>query len=129
MTILLLAVALTGCQSTTNYSSKGFTPINNFSAVKEGVASRLKDPDSVKFRNLVERLDEDGTPTAIYCGEFNGKNSYGGYAGYTLYVAYVEKGELQIHTNAQTNSDPFGNLFTSKYCGGINNLPSILIEK
>lgn len=45
---------------------------------KQILADGLKDPDSVKFRNV--KLFR---ATGSVCGEYNAKNSYGGYVGYT----------------------------------------------
>lgn len=59
---------------------------------RELVAKRLKDPESVKFRN--EKRYKNG----YVCGEFNSKNSYGAYVGYSGYIAkmpdvcYTEEG-------------------------------------
>jgi|JRYL01.1.fsa_nt_gb hypothetical protein len=43
---------------------------------KERILANLKDPDSVKFRNV--KAFENGA----VCGEYNARNSYGGYVGY-----------------------------------------------
>ena len=50
--------------------------------IKEGVSENMKDPTSVMIKNV--RL-MNGPRGKFYCGEVNGKNSYGGYAGYTYF--------------------------------------------
>ena len=45
---------------------------------KKTIADSLKDPDSVKFRN-VKKSDRTGA----VCGEFNAKNSFGAYVGFS----------------------------------------------
>jgi hypothetical protein len=44
------------------------------------VRANSKDPDSLQFRN--EFTAKAGT----YCGEVNGKNSFGGYAGFKRFI-------------------------------------------
>lgn len=43
------------------------------------LSSQFKDPSSVIFSSLTSRELKDGS--VVYCGEANGKNSYGAYAG------------------------------------------------
>nr|WP_279090155.1 hypothetical protein [Comamonas thiooxydans] len=50
------------------------------------VASGMKDPDSVKFRN--EKLTGGWTlATSKLCGEVNSKNSYGAYSGFVMFAS------------------------------------------
>ncbi|GAB2463711.1 hypothetical protein GCM10027082_14090 [Comamonas humi] len=52
--------------------------------LKNNVADKFKDPDSVKFRGLFFS-NRKGMPTL--CGEVNAKNSYGAYVGYRGFYA------------------------------------------
>jgi hypothetical protein len=45
------------------------------------VRERSKDSDSLKFRN------EFTAQAGIYCGEVNGKNSFGGYVGFMKFIS------------------------------------------
>lgn len=45
------------------------------------IRAAAKDADSLKFRN------EFTAQAGIYCGEVNGKNSFGGYAGFKRFIA------------------------------------------
>ncbi|MBP7485115.1 MAG: hypothetical protein KA781_07400 [Aquabacterium sp.] len=69
-----------------SFNSKNLTINANANAndlaideAKKQVASRMKDPASTVFKNLVVyRVDSDAT----VCGEFNAKNGFGAYVGY-----------------------------------------------
>jgi hypothetical protein len=50
---------------------------------KKLVASRMKDPDSVKFSDVFFS-DKFGTPTT--CGRVNATNSFGAYSGYQRFI-------------------------------------------
>ncbi len=54
---------------------------------QDGVRSRLKDPASAEFRNVLFKRHE-GTP--IVCGEVNSKNGFGGYTGFQHFVGAGE---------------------------------------
>lgn len=51
------------------------------SAGQKWLKDKLKDPDSVEFRNVFV-----STANAV-CGEFNAKNSFGGYAGFQRFIS------------------------------------------
>ncbi|KZC24064.1 hypothetical protein RHOFW104T7_10680 [Rhodanobacter thiooxydans] len=53
-------------------------------AIKEGMATMLKDADSAKFRNVF--VDDK---TGMACGMVNAKNGMGGYTGFTYFMATV----------------------------------------
>ncbi|PZT87755.1 MAG: hypothetical protein DI627_05785 [Acinetobacter sp.] len=61
----------------------------------------VKDPDSIKYKNLNAFLDKDGNSYA--CGEFNSKNSFGAYVGYRKFVysgkTLIMDGESKIPFN------------------------------
>lgn len=49
-------------------------------AAQSLVASRMKDPASVQFRNVTSHVD------GYVCGELNARNGYGAYAGFQHFV-------------------------------------------
>ena len=49
---------------------------------KKTISNNFKDPESVRFRNLI--LSNKKLPTL--CGEVNAKNSYGAYVGYKGFI-------------------------------------------
>ena len=63
--------------------SRELTSEQQVERVKKAVADRLKDPFSVQFRNV--EIHDYGE-FRLVCGEFNGKNSYGGYVGFKNFV-------------------------------------------
>lgn len=56
---------------------------------KQSIASDLKDPNSVEYRNLHKYSE------SVVCGEYNAKNSYGGYIGFKPFI-YGSTGENYI---------------------------------
>ena len=100
----------------------GCSPMNE---ERQLITSRLKDPESTKFRN------EKRHKTGYVCGEFNSKNSYGAYTGYIRYVAkgpdisYTEDGssgkleiedfQLLIDDIRNKEKTGFGKIW-NKYC-------------
>ena len=74
---IILSLAVVGCGN-----SVGDIVSPDIEAAKEAAAYDLLDPDSAKFRNVVEV--EDGVAV---CGEINGKNAYNAYTGYKPFSA------------------------------------------
>lgn len=60
--------------------------VEEMHSITETVTRQLRDPDSAQIRNI--RLVEN-PGGKFYCGEVNGKNSYGGYVGYTAFSTVV----------------------------------------
>lgn len=54
-------------------------------AIRKAVAAEMRDPASTQFREL--RVVETTAAGANVCGEFNGKNGYGGYVGFQPFYA------------------------------------------
>lgn len=54
-------------------------------SAKRHIEARLKDPESVRYRNI--QTFADGT----ICGEYNAKNSQGGYPGFTMFTFAPER--------------------------------------
>lgn len=57
------------------------------------VSQNMKDPDSVKIRNLSAGRNEK-TKELLVCGEVNAKNAYGGYTGFRGF--YIRDEEVVI---------------------------------
>jgi hypothetical protein len=57
---------------------------------KEKVREKLKNPDSVKFKNVFFHKNDEGTPTA--CGQFTSKNSFGAYGADQRFLAQGNNG-------------------------------------
>lgn len=56
--------------------------LKSIEKAKMEVIRKMKDPDSVQFRNLIG-YGKEGRFVTILCGEVNAKNSYGGFIGFT----------------------------------------------
>lgn len=65
------------------------TGCGDVTAAKSAVAAQMKDPDSVKFRNIIS--GKGGV-----CGEINAKNSYGAYNGFHAFV-YLTATKLVVN--------------------------------
>lgn len=52
---------------------------------KEAIASRLKDPNSVKFQGVYFSHPAGFPP--LVCGQVNAKNSFGGYSGFQRFIS------------------------------------------
>lgn len=62
----------------------------NIELAKEAVESVLKDPGSVKYRNIKEYY-----PASV-CGEFNARNSMGGYGSFEFFLFEADTGRLEF---------------------------------
>lgn len=67
-----------------------------FATAEAGVKTKLKDPESAQFRNLVVHDVKNGS--ALICGQVNAKNAFGGYVGFRNFfalgdVAQISSGE------------------------------------
>ena len=74
-------------------------------------SSVLKDPDSVKIRNVLFSLVEEG----FFCGQFNAKNSYGAYGGYAYFFGTADK-KLKYVFPSFDDAGPESDPFTIKVC-------------
>lgn len=52
---------------------------------ERAVKAKMKDPDSVRFRNSRFNVYDDKVP--VVCGEINAKNGFGGHTGFQKYIA------------------------------------------
>lgn len=121
-------ISLVGCDSklTVQEQPKSDPRQRELALVKAKVAGNLKDPSSAQFRNVrrvpfLKMPEKD--PWAFpghYCGEVNGKNSYGAYSGFqTFYVFGPDsKGKFNNDSPVTINdpSDPFSNVMYSISC-------------
>lgn len=97
--VLLVAVSLASCSS--KEQSKA-------DELKLAVASTMKDPESVQYRNLKMGNVLNGT----LCGEVNAKNSFGAYAGFEKFSLNNPQ-SLFLESRLQKNVDSFGDVSDS----------------
>lgn len=83
--VFAVTLALIGMTSVAiaQAAHRNATP-KEIAAIKDGMATMLKDSDSAKFRNVI--VDDKA---GIACGMVNAKTSMGGYAGFTYLMATV----------------------------------------
>ena len=70
-------------------------PKLNEKALKAALEDRLKDAESVKFKDITYSPTDSANMWNM-CGQMNAKNSYGAYVGYQRFyalVAQIEKGK------------------------------------
>ena len=63
--------------------------------VQDGIKRILKDPESVRFGNMVAGADSKGQ-IRVVCLHVNAKNSYGGYTGDKPYMGVMLDGPPKI---------------------------------
>ena len=73
--------------------------------LKRIIASEMKDPDSVKFRNL--RMGSIGNSTL--CGEINAKNSFGAFSGFEKF-SLNGPGAVFMESRLRSNVEAYGNI-------------------
>jgi hypothetical protein len=56
---------------------------------RAAIAKRMKDPDSTRVQNVVQKGD-------ILCGTFNAKNGYGGYGRREMFVYSLPKDKVYL---------------------------------
>lgn len=59
-------------------------------SLRKQVVARLKDPDSVRFRNEFLSYSDGQPPVVSLCGQVNAKNSFGGYSGFEGFISTAE---------------------------------------
>jgi hypothetical protein len=62
----------------------------------EKVRMFFKDPDAVKFKNVVGTSDKQHDYPTHICGFANGKNSYGGYVGFKRFITTTKGNVIMI---------------------------------
>ena len=98
---IIITITLAGC-----YKSKEDKRIDR---AKREIAQLLNDPESAKFRNL--RIVGD-----TVCGEFDGKNGFGGYTGYRKFGHRVLLENVEGLTATEDTMEVYGPLFGAQ-CG------------
>lgn len=74
--------------------------------IKTDIGEKMKDPDSVKFKNLKAAKHKNGTGWIDVCGKFNAKNSYGAYTGYRLFHGWItETGFIPVSYGQSESHD------------------------
>ena len=81
---------------------------------KDAVRSRLKDPDSAKFRNVFFHRSKS-TDMPVACGEVNSRNSFGGYAGFERFVSAGSGGNTYLASDVQGGEQAFDTVW-ERFC-------------
>lgn len=101
----LATIVLFGCQSTsanrTPAVAVSLSP-SQIEIVKAAITPRMKDPDSVRFGEMMGARNDKGEITV--CGYVNAKNSFGGYVGMSPFYGVL---------NEQNKTYDFGGTGTS----------------
>ena len=81
----LILAALVGVSSQDDFTKN---PVWIIAEGKKSLTQRLKDPDSVEFRNVwAGTLKSANSSRLIACGYFNAKNGFGGQTGGQRFIA------------------------------------------
>ena len=84
-TLLIVAFGAQAAQKDYYKTTDDGKKIAWMSKGREAVKTKLKDPDSAKFKGVYFFRGEDGVP--MTCGAVNSKNSFGGYGGFQRFVS------------------------------------------
>ena len=87
--LAIFALSATGSAMSDQGRKSYKAPPVLMSKAQKSVASKMKDPASAQFRNVVAKGPNSDPKKWSICGEVNGKNAYGGYSGFTRF-AYDE---------------------------------------
>lgn len=114
LAMLSLEEVATLVRQTRAYLASGKTEAEAVEEAKRAAASKLKDPEAARFRNVVIKSYIDGK---IICGELNGKNSYGAYVGYRPFAASPMDAVLQSTGSRYASTDELANTGLRNACG------------
>lgn len=84
--ILAVAAILAGCENNNTLAVTTLaesTSLGDEALIKAFLGEQTRDPEAARVRNLTTYRLNNGD--RAICGEFNGKNAYGGYVGYSAF--------------------------------------------
>lgn len=89
---------------------------------KNEISSEMKDPESVKFRNVkyIKSNDNNDYVKGTVCGEYNAKNGYGAYTGYKPFLINVSMKSKGFFSKGVEYSVPVKNIYNDPSPGEIN---------
>lgn len=96
--VLLLVLVIATAIGAFLYYRHEARPEVHFAKALEFARNKMRDPESVQFRNLVP-----GKLAGSVCGELNAKNGMGGYVGYKPFIANETFLEMQKDFNEFTD--------------------------
>lgn len=82
---------------------RNLKPADAMAEARKEVATKLKDPESARFTDVVYRPNQPnmrGEPTDVVCGKVNAKNSFGGYVGARPFVYLIDRRFLTMSESA-----------------------------
>jgi hypothetical protein len=82
-TVLAVALSLSACTGSMNYSPDKFTD-NDKAIMEKSFRQNLADPSSVQVQGVTVFQSPNGN--RMICGSFNAKNAFGGYIGYQQFL-------------------------------------------
>lgn len=91
--VVLLSLSVAGCASVPLPALTQTRPLSQAekTALAASLSQTMKDPGAAQFKWMPVIAREGDAPIG-YCGQVNGKNSYGGYEGYRQFFAMISKG-------------------------------------
>lgn len=87
--VVLAGLVVAGCGQTAGIGQHKTITLSaaQRTIVESGIRSRLKDPDSAKFGEMLAGTDASGATRV--CGWVNAKNSFGGYGGPQIFAGQI----------------------------------------
>lgn len=86
------------------------------------ISSVMKDPESVKFRNVkyIKGNDDNDYVIGTVCGEYNAKNGYGAYTGYKPFLINLSMKSKGFFSKGVEYSVSQKNIYNDPSPGEIN---------
>lgn len=86
------------------------------------ISSVMKDPESVKFRNVkyIKGNDDNDYVNGTVCGEYNAKNGYGAYTGYKPFLINLSMKSKGFFSKGVEYSVSLKNIYNDPSPGEIN---------
>ncbi|WP_368083170.1 hypothetical protein [Klebsiella michiganensis] len=86
------------------------------------ISSVMKDPESVKFRNVkyIKGNDDNDYVNGTVCGEYNAKNGYGAYTGYKPFLINLSMKSKGLFSKGVEYSVSVKNIYNAPSPGEIN---------
>ena len=84
---LMLALTIAGAAVASTADAVPISDARLIAGVKHEVVKELKDPESVRLRDVRVIHDNDGS---VVCGELNAENSFGAYVGFRPFYGHLK---------------------------------------
>ncbi len=100
----LACMTLSACVSVPRTTAH-FPTVPEINLMREGLRSRLVDPDSAQIGQFRASTTIEGDRVVYICGWVNARNRMGGFNGFMPFQGVIEQGRFRVTGVASTLSD------------------------